>query len=495
MGRRMKKEPGAGMLSLLLAAALMTAAGCINPLSEKVEEDEKRVGAEAILGAPAVNVPAGSDMTAHERLVLLFAESIDTGTLKLGGDLAAVAEVAWSQTSFADDTLTLDPAAGQLWPEGSGQTLTVSCTADSGKSLSGHILSYTVFRGVCVSSSIDPDNPGNPATPGTRDLPLSVVQDGIDEAAGLYIQSAGDAAEVRVADGTFQVACNTGTPLYAADMVEGVDLKGGYDSNFTVRNPGSYVTLLEDTSSSGGGETTPVCLVYCDSSITTATEISGLTLLIGKGAGGGEAHCGIYCDQGNPTILEVTVQGRSGTEAGLFAEGLLLRGSAAAISGCSVDPGESKGESSGIYCIQGSAPSISGCTISGGSGINTYAVRVENSSAGTITGSTLNGGSWNTGSGSGYCLRVYNSTPAVSGNTFAYASSLHWQTYGVYEATADSDPALVRDNHFAYDGYWYYDEAADLVQKTNYDTPVSTGEGTAELFDPAGWNNTAVGVP
>ena len=100
---------------------------------------------------------------------------------------------------------------------------------------------------VYVSTTGDDNNSG------TKENPLKSIQMAIDLGNSLY-----KTTDVRVAGGTYYVNYNQGTHIV---MREGVSLWGGYSSDFSSRDPLSYVTTIEDQSSSSGTAQIPTCAV------------------------------------------------------------------------------------------------------------------------------------------------------------------------------------------------------------------------------------------
>ncbi len=87
---------------------------------------------------------SGSTIGGDVPIVITFSESMDTGTLNLGGEIASESDGGiWSTTTIADDTLTISPSV--TWTSGSGRSLTVDCDDLMGNSLSTIVLNYKVL--------------------------------------------------------------------------------------------------------------------------------------------------------------------------------------------------------------------------------------------------------------------------------------------------------------------------------------------------------------
>ncbi|MCH8843686.1 MAG: Ig-like domain-containing protein, partial [SAR324 cluster bacterium] len=87
--------------------------------------------------------PSGSTIGDTAQIVVTFDESMDTGSLVLGGDMATESDGGvWSQTTVADDTLTIGPAT--VWTEGVDRTLTLDADDLAGNALATLSLVYSV---------------------------------------------------------------------------------------------------------------------------------------------------------------------------------------------------------------------------------------------------------------------------------------------------------------------------------------------------------------
>lgn len=85
----------------------------------------------------------GATIAPTDAIVITFDTSMDTTSLVLAGVLAAEADGGvWSQTTVADDTLTISPATE--WTEGADLILTVDATDTAGNALTTLPLTYTV---------------------------------------------------------------------------------------------------------------------------------------------------------------------------------------------------------------------------------------------------------------------------------------------------------------------------------------------------------------
>jgi len=98
---------------------------------------------DATLPSAVASPESGSTISESASIVITFSESMDTGTLVFGGDMASESDGGvWSETTYTDDTLTINPSIA--WTDGSGRTLSVDCEDLAGNSLLTLNLSYTV---------------------------------------------------------------------------------------------------------------------------------------------------------------------------------------------------------------------------------------------------------------------------------------------------------------------------------------------------------------
>ncbi len=425
----------------------------------------------------------GTTITGHEPITIAFSDEMTSCSVSGSmGNAMAAGNLDWEDTK----TYTITPGVGNVYPEGSGQVLGLKCTSVEGKELDN---SYTFVteNAVYVSSGLNTINPGDPSNDGTKTSPLSVIQTGVNLADDLY-----DTARVNVAEGDYNVACALSpSAVYAVEMKEGISLYGGYSENFNNYNSSTYISKITDTSTSGTGssEFNPISAIYCDSTITNNTVIDGFTITIGKDNG---THSAIYCNGGSPTIKNNIIQGQDLANASLLSHGILFSSSSAIIQNNTIDPGTSTVNSTGLYCVSTSTLTIENNTLSGGVGDSSYVIRTEGGSDAIISYNNITGGDWST---EGISIRVYNSAPTITDNTFNILSTLKWETYSITEENGTSDPLSVKRNNFNYDGYWYLDENTTTIDKNNPGTFVTTGDGNESLFDSGSWNNSSSYIP
>lgn len=94
--------------------------------------------------------PSTGPINGSTEIVIAFDESMDPGTLVLGGPLGLASDGgSWSMGVAADDTLSIGPSG--LWSSGVGQALTVDGQDLAGNPMATLNLSYTVDTGVPVA--------------------------------------------------------------------------------------------------------------------------------------------------------------------------------------------------------------------------------------------------------------------------------------------------------------------------------------------------------
>jgi hypothetical protein len=113
----------------------------------------------------------GGDLQADGDIKIIFSDVMDPASLVLGGSLmnGAVppyANIDWTSTSIAEDTLTISPPGG-YWDVGTGKTLTLECTPVIGLPVTLD-LGYSVVSSVSANES--PSSGGTLAADGTVTL-------------------------------------------------------------------------------------------------------------------------------------------------------------------------------------------------------------------------------------------------------------------------------------------------------------------------------------
>ena len=411
---------------------------------------------------------------ASTQIVITFSESMDTGTLVLGGTMASESGgSAWSTTTTTDDTLTLSPSTE--WNEGSGRTLTIDAKDRAGNPLLTLSLTYNVLSTVVyVSTSGDDKNPG------TADLPKLSIKAAIELAASLDTT-----VEVHVAAGTYDVSYQSGNHVM---IMEGISIFGGYSPlDWNDRNPNSYQTIIKDQSELGGTSSEPNRAIEARSNVTNKTIIDGFSVFGGggdyssaiftlgssitiqnniiKGGMGEKGSIGIGNILSKPNIRDNEIDGGSGEEV---SYGILNAASSPNIQSNIINGGTSKSLSIGISNLFSSQPKIQNNTIDGGSkgndsmGISnvssspsiqnnvisggtskiSFGIFDTSSSSTILQNNTINGGS---GSDSSNGISIKSSSPRIENNIIFTQDS--YLRICIGELDSDSDPKSLMNNN------------------------------------------------
>ena len=183
----MRKTSGIVLLVLLLAVFFLIGS-CQNLMFDTLQSavrDFSRPSAE-------IDFLSGSGIAGDTSLTVTFTETMDKGSLVLGGVLAEESSAAWSAAEEADDTLTISPASA--WTAGSGKTLTVECADLEGYGIEPLEVNYGVLDGIVYVHA----SSGNDDNPGTIDLPKQSVHAALAAAERVYSE-----ASLYVAEGTY----------------------------------------------------------------------------------------------------------------------------------------------------------------------------------------------------------------------------------------------------------------------------------------------------
>lgn len=360
------------------------------------------VGSPASVGyfaAPVASLGSeqSTEVSAHERIVIAFDQSMNTGSVSIpSGSFASLWSAGNVSTEWAsyggnaDAQLTIAPMSSSysLWPSGS-VTLNLAGSSADGIDLGSTSFALTVNNRVYVHSnktgSADVVYGGtmSDASAGTKTKPMATLQAAVDFAKTRYDAPTASVTVCAAGNGSgYPYASNYySTGKAALTMAEGVSVLGGYSpSSWDTRDPDTYITYIADTSSNYGSEFNRAVTIgdATNAGITRATVLDGCTIQGSlPSSGTNPKSAGILCgNDASPTINNCTVIGASGTAAtGSWSFGICLQGSGApAITGCEIRGGSGL-KSYGIYISPSAAPSstigIHYCTIYGGVG-STY---------------------------------------------------------------------------------------------------------------------------
>lgn len=404
----MKKSITLGTIFLLLFSFALIF-GCDN--SDSSDPAAKSDSGSSDSTAPTAAVLPVDTSTLKNKgtdaqIVITFSETINTGTLTIGGDFAGDAyDTAWSADGGStNDTLTISPQTS--WTIGIGRSITIDCDDTAGNSLITITNTYKVEKLIIyVDGAVGLDT-----NAGTFDDPKETIQGGIDAASANI--------DVWVAAGTYN---SGGANAPVVTLKEAVSVYGGYNATFSARDTESIIigNGLHDRT------------VYGSTGITNAAIIDGFTI----NGGSTSTSYTIYNDSGSsPTIQNNIINGGTGTTNNY---GIYNTGSSAPLiqNNTAINGGEGN-YSYAIYNTSSSSPIIQNNTsINGGTGaINSYAINNITSSPTIQSNDSINGGSGN------YSYAIYNtsSSPDILSNTNINGGTGTSTCYAIYNYNSSS---------------------------------------------------------
>ena len=444
---------------------------------------------------------------------LMFDETMQPQSLAFSGDLGDEASASWSQGVVADDTLEI--SAKVEWPIGTGQSLIIDANDLAGNSLATLTL---VFDVSVIHVSIDATN-ANDSNVGTRDQPLKTIIAAVNLANSTLSKS-----EIRVAIGTYTTFSEGGTNIEVSD---GMRLMGSYSANWLLRNPITYPSIVNDTSTTGGDFNNPNCVITISAGAGSETRVDGFTLTGGGFAddeSDGGTSCGIEIEMNaSPTIENNIISGGSaidshgildrglspvirnntirGSEPDAFywfsSNGILSTGSSPIIVGNDIYAGNKwfgKGislndvnaiveqnsvsgaaveNSTGVYINGTSTVLLRNNTIHGGSSYATYGVQIDAGSVVTLQNNTIFSGD---GEGE-FSTALVIGSPAIIENNILFGTTC------IEESNIDADPIRLFANNFYSCGQFpggfilstfYHDRDAGCTGNADGDNDAST---------------------
>ncbi len=429
------------------------------------------------------------------------------------GDLGDKASASWSQVVVADDTLTI--SAIDEWPIGTGQSLIIDANDLAGNSLPSLTL---VFDVSVIHVSTDATNASD-SNIGTQDEPLQTIIAAVERANSTLSKS-----EIRVALGTYTTFDQGGINIQVSD---GMRLMGSYSANWLLRNPITYPTIVNDTSTTTDSDVNnPNCVITIIAGAGSETLIDGFTLTGGgvtDGSGSG-ASCGIEIEMNaSPTIESNIISGGSafnsygildrglspvirnntirGSEPDAFIEfysnGILSIGSSPVIIGNDIYAGNkyySTGislnnvnaiveqnsvsgaaveYSTGVYINGTSTVLLRNNTINGGSTYGTYGVQIDAGSVVTLQNNTIFSGD----GGGEFSSALVIGSPAIIENNILFGTTC------IEESNIDADPIRLFANNLYSCGQFpggfvlstfYHDYDAQCTGNADGDNDAST---------------------
>jgi hypothetical protein len=310
--------------------------------------------------------------------------------------------------------------------------ISYSCSSGGGDSTVGGI---PITCG--DSSNVYVRTDGSDDNPGTISQPLLTIQAAV---------SCGQPGQtIRVANGTYESNMNGELIV----LVEGKSIYGGYSSDFQVRDPSVYPTIITDVTDMSINSFGWSTAVATDQGATPNTVLDGFTINgTTVGLGSGEVH--VVDVSGSPTISNNIING-GGNGATNYARTVQLQydSSGAVIKNNIITSGISTGISWGIESYASGPITILNNTINGGSSdYSTRAIDISmlNTDGSVISNNTIYGGSGSESYG------VYFKAAAsvtIEANTIVSGSNSMSSNYGIY---SESGAPVIRNNTIILEG-------------------------------------------
>ncbi len=295
-----------------------------------------------------------------------------------------------------------------------------------------YVISQSEDIAVDIAKVYVSDSIGNDTTnDGTSGSPLATIEEALIQADTLPkpvdIIVAGDGGAYAITGGI--------------SLIEGISLKGGYESTGWTRDIVTNETIIEDISTTGGTITNPKYVISSDNTISTATIVEGFTL---QGSISGVNYSSaLYVDGGSPTISQCKLLGGSGATS---SYGSYISNSAQPIIRESYIYGGLGGSSYGVYNSDVTFIQMYNNIITGGGTLTTtssYGIYNDNSSA-IIRNNTIYGGE---GTSFSVGLRLNsNGSGSIIENNIIYSYNVSASSICLYESNTTSDPISLRNN-------------------------------------------------
>ena len=427
--RHYKKSLGATILASMLTLLLAACGG--GGSSSGTNTGGGGGGGGLVIGAGSTSTfrgitfsPAiGTPLTSGSTLTLTFSSAVDTTSATITVNSNYVAG-NWN----ANHTVyTVDPAnftpGGMLNITASAVSATRTVQYEADK-VDYNVYSPTAF--IYVNGATGSDASGV----GSTTAPYASIE------KAMSVATAGKA--LLVAGGTYNV--DSGNAASAVRMTDGVSLYGGFSSDFSARNPATFVTTLTDTATAAAG--------------TQAVTDFGTS----------DTTCGAAA-AGTP-MAAITVPSMNSTTQAMFIDGFTIDASSNSgtvdsaavnvnttglgtlyLTNSTLNGGNGSAMSAGLYDPAGNTY-LYGDTASGGGSASTSAGVYTGSDTTTIRGSTLNGGSGGTDSIGLFNDDVGNASLLTDARYSTIRGGSGGASYGVYNSSdcaATGSPVLVYD--------------------------------------------------
>ncbi len=377
--------------------------------------------------APTVDLlwSNGSPLWSTDVIEINFSESMDTGSLILGGNFSSEGDGgAWTTVVNSDDQLTIRPSTS--WSVGMGRTLIVDAQDLAGNPMETLSLIYDVLSGVVyfVNSSSGADTNNGLSVNNSKRTIMGAVN----------IAAQDSISAVWVAGGNY-IVDSASTVATNIVMKRGVSLYGGYSSDFTDRDTTLYVSSIVDQGTSiaaVGGNQNRAILVDLNP-FGGDTVIDGFSITGGAPPGG--TATGIQIIQGKIIIRNNVIDGGTGA---LNSVGIYSVFANPTIEGNIIHGGTATDTTKGAWIVFGSS-TITGNNISGGSGSNeSYGIHVESTSGTIIEDNDVDGGTGVSAVG----IASSDSSPVIVRNTITGGDAI--EATGIF---ASGGTPMIRNNN------------------------------------------------
>lgn len=275
---------------------------------------------------------------------------------------------------------------------------------------------------------------GMDSNPGTADAPLRTVRAGVAAAAEQ------DLAVVYVAQGAYLASYDDGLDLV---MVDGISIYGGYDeSDWDVRDPEQFASLLDDSaSSSGNALITPSRAVTFPQETGPETRLDGFTVVGGVGGAIG----GVVFEGGAGVLSHSTVLA-SGGQLGV---GVVILGGEPTLESNRILADNLGTSVRGVYC-EFAAPELHRNDIRATASSNTRGLVLNECDASVRHNVIVSGEPNSSFQGNAVAVQISNAFPTVASNTLvAFPHVGLASSAGVHvELLGSRTQALIDNNNF-----------------------------------------------
>ncbi|PEN14447.1 hypothetical protein CRI94_05320 [Longibacter salinarum] len=207
---------------------------------------------------------------------------------------------------------------------------------------------------------------------GTASDPYGSLQDALAD---------GSSNEIRVAEGTYVPSSSDQSASFV--LTDGVTILGGYASDFSTRDPSTFITVLGgDIDQDGTSSGNTYRVVVSPSTLASSATLDGLVISGGNASqlGGSDAGAGLFVDQSSPTVRNVTFRNNQAIVGG---GAVLIQGGSPTFESVVFDQNTATATVGGgaVYVIEADPLTIRQSTFVGNQGLSGGALNI---SAGTV---------------------------------------------------------------------------------------------------------------